>query len=96
MCWRREAVADATGAMVGGVPQGAFEVRNGSILVKSCEMGPRAAKWRLRATTQTLLQKTLASTPGRIRTCNLRIRSPLLCPLSYGRGGNLSNCYITT
>ena len=25
------------------------------------------------------------STPGRNRTCNLRIRSPLLCPLSYGR-----------
>ena len=26
-----------------------------------------------------------ASTPGRDRTCNLRIRSPLLYPLSYGR-----------
>lgn len=25
------------------------------------------------------------STPGRDRTCNLRIRSPLLYPLSYGR-----------
>ena len=25
------------------------------------------------------------STPGRTRTCNLRIRSPLLYPLSYGR-----------
>ena len=25
--------------------------------------------------------------PGRIRTCNLRIRSPRLYPLSYGRGG---------
>jgi hypothetical protein len=23
--------------------------------------------------------------PGRIRTCDRRIRSPLLCPLSYGR-----------
>jgi hypothetical protein len=23
--------------------------------------------------------------PGRIRTCNLRIRRPLLYPLSYGR-----------
>ena len=25
------------------------------------------------------------STPGRIRTCNQRIRNPLLYPLSYGR-----------
>jgi hypothetical protein len=25
------------------------------------------------------------SAPGRIRTCDRRIRSPLLCPLSYGR-----------
>jgi hypothetical protein len=25
------------------------------------------------------------SAPGRIRTCGRRIRSPLLCPLSYGR-----------
>ncbi len=25
--------------------------------------------------------------PGRIRTCDRRIRSPLLCPLSYGRRG---------
>ena len=27
----------------------------------------------------------LKSTPGRIRTCNQRIRNPLLYPLSYGR-----------
>jgi hypothetical protein len=27
----------------------------------------------------------LRSAPGRIRTCDLRIRSPLLCPLSYRR-----------
>jgi hypothetical protein len=26
-----------------------------------------------------------SSAPGRIRTCDRRIRSPLLCPLSYGR-----------
>ena len=26
----------------------------------------------------------VAGAPGRIRTCDLRIRSPLLCPLSYG------------
>ncbi len=26
----------------------------------------------------------LAGAPGRIRTCDRRIRSPLLCPLSYG------------
>jgi hypothetical protein len=28
---------------------------------------------------------TLAGAPGRIRTYDLRIRSPSLCPLSYGR-----------
>ena len=28
---------------------------------------------------------TYNSTPGRIRTCNQRIRNPLLYPLSYGR-----------
>jgi hypothetical protein len=28
---------------------------------------------------------TFLSAPGRIRTCDRRIRSPLLCPLSYGR-----------
>ncbi len=28
---------------------------------------------------------TFCSAPGRIRTCGQRIRSPLLCPLSYGR-----------
>ena len=28
-----------------------------------------------------------ASTPGRIQTCNQRIRNPLLYPLSYGREG---------
>ena len=33
---------------------------------------------RFRATTS-------RSTPGRIRTCNQRIRNPLLYPLSYGR-----------
>src|SRR5258708_17021826 len=26
----------------------------------------------------------LVNTPGRTRTCNRRIRNPLLCPLSYG------------
>ncbi len=29
------------------------------------------------------------STPGRTRTCNLRIRSPLLYPLSYGRNSKM-------
>lgn len=29
--------------------------------------------------------KASRSAPGRIRTCDRRIRSPLLCPLSYGR-----------
>jgi hypothetical protein len=29
--------------------------------------------------------RTFISAPGRIRTCDRRIRSPLLCPLSYGR-----------
>src|SRR5436190_18676109 len=29
----------------------------------------------------------LRSAPGRIRTCDPRIRSPPLCPLSYGRVG---------
>src|ERR671910_466241 len=28
---------------------------------------------------------SIRSAPGRIRTCDRRIRSPLLCPLSYGR-----------
>ncbi len=27
--------------------------------------------------------------PGRVRTCDRRIRSPLLCPLSYGGIGQL-------
>jgi hypothetical protein len=29
--------------------------------------------------------RKFGSAPGRIRTCDRRIRSPLLCPLSYGR-----------
>jgi hypothetical protein len=29
--------------------------------------------------------RSFSSAPGRIRTCDRRIRSPLLCPLSYGR-----------
>ena len=29
------------------------------------------------------LRNIVAGAPGRIRTCDLRIRSPLLCPLSY-------------
>jgi hypothetical protein len=29
--------------------------------------------------------RTFSGAPGRIRTCDRRIRSPLLCPLSYGR-----------
>jgi hypothetical protein len=32
-----------------------------------------------------LQNNVLRSTPGRIRTCNQRIRNPLLYPLSYGR-----------
>jgi integrase len=32
--------------------------------------------------------KKSESTPGRTRTCNQRIRNPLLYPLSYGRKGN--------
>ena len=30
-------------------------------------------------------EQVLQSAPGRIRTSDPRIRSPLLCPLSYGR-----------
>jgi hypothetical protein len=33
----------------------------------------------------------IRSTPGRIRTCNQRIRNPLLYPLSYGRLSSISN-----
>lgn len=38
------------------------------------------------------LAHLLRITPGRSRTCNLRIRSPLLYPLSYGRR-NHASCY---
>jgi len=34
-----------------------------------------------------VFSRTFTSAPGRIRTCDRRIRSPLLCPLSYGRIG---------
>ena len=30
-------------------------------------------------------ESNFSSTPGRTRTCNQRIRNPLLYPLSYGR-----------
>ncbi len=35
--------------------------------------------------------RELQSAPGRTRTCNQRIRNPLLYPLSYGRMFILSN-----
>ncbi len=37
--------------------------------------------------------RTLKSTPGRIRTCDLRIRNPLLYPLSYRRLFSFSEIY---
>jgi hypothetical protein len=48
---------------------------------------------RLILSTQTIARKgTFRSTPGRIRTCNQRIRNPLLYPLSYGRQWSLTSC----
>ena len=34
-------------------------------------------------------KRGLHDAPGRIRTCDRRLRRPLLCPLSYGRHGAL-------
>jgi hypothetical protein len=51
MCWRREAVSDANGAMIGHYLKQAFEVRKGTILVKSCEMIAEATKWLFEAST---------------------------------------------
>jgi hypothetical protein len=42
--------------------------------------GLRITTWRTNPSEQ-----EIADAPGRIRTCDPRIRSPPLCPLSYGR-----------
>ena len=58
-----------------------------SMLERSCHSQPRGSKTSKKPIylpTRALLHKH-KSTPGRNRTYNLRIRSPLLYPLSYGR-----------
>src|SRR5215207_11549822 len=47
-------------------------------VVKKARLGCRAFSF------SSVLQ-VIRGAPGRIRTCDRRIRSPLLCPLSYGR-----------
>ena len=54
--------------------------RTGGVSVASRE--PQRLCW---GSTLYVICRANSSAPGRIRTCDRRIRSPLLCPLSYGR-----------
>jgi hypothetical protein len=50
-------------------------------------MASREPRWQRSRSPLCVICRTYTSAPGRIRTCDRRIRSPLLCPLSYGRIG---------
>src|SRR5690606_23075475 len=50
------------------------------------EVGPRTQRGKTsKAAVESIYGGLSAGAPGRIRTSDLRIRSPLLYPLSYGR-----------
>src|SRR5215218_9809484 len=82
----KEVVEAADWACTLGLPHRILAVHLGSIprllLPYCCH---RASMCRLPSRAFLPFCRCFSGAPGRIRTCDRRIRSPLLCPLSYGR-----------